>query len=121
VRLVLIFAVAVLGSCSDSYSAAELSGKYVLSIGGGVSTIQLNLDRTYMHSFKDKDGQVEHQEGSWDLEALQAGSTVALRNFVPLFGEGTRGEGTYLLPVKRLFGRIFLITDIDLRDGYRRD
>jgi hypothetical protein len=120
-RLVSLFAIAMLGGCSDHYSAADVAGKYVISVkGGGVDTIELSPDGTYTHSYKTEGGNVDHQGGTWGLEALQAGPTVVLNNFRPLLGEDIRGEGTYLLLVQSSFGRITLVTNIDLGDGYKR-
>lgn len=121
IKLVPVLVVALLSGCSDHYSAKEIAGRYVISVDGGVDTIELNPNGTYTHSYKSKGGLVDHQGGAWDLEALQAGATVALNNFHPLLGEDVRGEGTYLLLVKSSFGRITLVTNIDLGEGYKRD
>lgn len=120
-RFVLIFALALVSCRSGHYSKAELTGRYVISVDRGIDTIELNRNGTYTHRFKTKDGFTDHQEGIWDLEALQGGATVVLRNFRPLLGENVRGEGTYLLRVRSSFGSISLITNIDLGEGYRRD
>jgi hypothetical protein len=43
-----------------------------------------------------------------------------LNSFRPLLGEDVREQSTYLLLVKKSFGDLYLITDIDLDTGYKR-
>jgi hypothetical protein len=120
-RIATAFAIAMLTGCTSHYSAGDLAGRYVLSVDGGVDTIQLGTNGTYTHVYKAKSGQTDHQEGSWSLEDLQAGPTVALADFRPLLTESVRGRGFYLLLVKNSFGRVYLITNIDLGEGYKRE
>lgn len=121
IRLVPVLVVALLSGCSNHYSAEEIAGRYVIFVNGGVDAIELSPSGTYTHSYKTESGRVDHQEGAWGLETLQAGPTVVLNGFRPLLGEDVRGEGTYLLRVKKSFGRISLITNIDLDQGYKRE
>jgi hypothetical protein len=119
-RLVPVFMIALLAGCSSHYSAGELAGKYVLSVDGGIDSIELNANGTYSHVYTAKSGDVDHQEDTWSLEELPAGATVVLNNFRPLLGENVRGRGTYLLRVKRSFRDLYLITNIDLDEGYKK-
>lgn len=119
-KLASVLLICLLAGCSSHYSAGEIAGKYVLSVGGGVDTIDLDANGTYTHAYKTKSGAIDHQDGTWTLEDLQAGPTVALDNFRPLLAEDTRGRGTYLLLVKRSFGNLYLITNIDLDEGYKK-
>lgn len=82
--------------------------------------IELDRHGTYIHVYKATSGQVDQQEGKWTLESLQAGPTVVLSDFRPLLGENVRGRGTYLLLVRKSFGTYYLITDIDLNAGYKK-
>jgi len=44
-----------------------------------------------------------------------------LDNFRPLLSENVRGRGFYyLLVVKKWFGGLYLITNIDLNEGYKK-
>jgi len=86
-RLVPVFMIALLAGCSSHYSAGELAGKYVLSVDGGIDSIELNANGTYSHVYTAKSGDVGHQEDTWSLEELQAGETVVLNNFRPLLEE----------------------------------
>jgi len=119
-RLSTFCAITLLTGCSSHYTVVDLAGKYVLSVGEGFDTIELGEKGTYTHTYEAKSGRAEHQEGTWTLEDLQAGSTVVLNNFRPLLGENVRGEGIYLLTVKKSFGSVYLITNIDLNEGYKR-
>lgn len=119
-RLISILSIILLIGCSTQISTAELSGKYLLSINGGIDTIILRADNTYTHSYVTKTGEMDNQNGTWTLEDLQAGPTVVLNNFHSLLNEGTVGEGFYNLLVKKSFGDIYLITNIDLNDGYKK-
>ena len=107
-------------ACSNTYSKAEVAGTYSLPMDDGVDTIELNADGKYTHVFRTKAGRTDRQDGVWSLEQLQAGSTVELDNFRPLLQEHTRGNGFYLLLVKRSFGNLYLITNIDLNEGYKK-
>lgn len=115
-----IFLTALLAGCSGHYSARDLAGKYILSVDGGIDTLALNANGTYTETYKAKSGQASHQEGTWDLEKLQAGSTVVLNNFRSPFAADDRRPGFYLLLVKRSFGSLYLITNIDLNEGYKK-
>jgi hypothetical protein len=117
--LVFMAALAAVG-CSSHYSSEDLAGRYVLTVDGGVDTLELSANGTYTHTYKARSGASDHQEGRWTLESLQAGSTVALDDFRPLLAEKTRGRGTYLLLVKKSFADLYLITDIDLGEGYKK-
>jgi hypothetical protein len=119
-RLIPVFMIALLTGCSSHITAGELAGSYSLSVDGGTDTVELNSNGTYTHSYKAKSGLVDHQVEAWSLEDLQAGPTVVLNNFRSLLDENTQGKGTYLLLVKRSFGRFYLITNIDLGTGYER-
>jgi hypothetical protein len=119
-RIIPVFMIALLTGCSGHFSAEELAGNYALSVEGGTDTIELNSNGTYTHSYKTKSGLVDHQVEAWTLEDLQAGPTVVLNNFRPLLEENIQGKGTYLLLVKRSFGHLHLITNIDLGTGYER-
>jgi hypothetical protein len=119
-RIVAALVIAMLAGCSSHYTIGDLAGKYVLSVDGGVDTIQLSANGTYTHTYKAKSGQTANQQGSWSLEDLQAGPTVSLDNFRPLLAENVRGRGFYLLLVKKSFGRVYLITNIDLGEGYKK-
>ena len=93
----------------------------MLSVDGGIDTIELNASGTYTHTYQAKSGAVDHQEDKWTLEELQAGSTVVLNNFHPLLAASARDRGAYyLLLVKRSFGILYLITNIDLDEGYKK-
>jgi hypothetical protein len=115
-----VFMVALLAGCSSRYSAGDLAGRYVLSVDGGTDTIELEASGKYRHSYAAKSGAVDHQEGTWTLEDVQADPTVVLDNFQPLLGENVRGRGIYLLLIRRSFGTLYLITNIDLNDGYKK-
>ena len=119
-RLISAFIIALLTGCSSHISAEELAGSYALSVDGGTDTVELNSNGTYTHSYKTKSGLVDQQVEAWSLEDLQAGPTVVLNNFRPLLEENIQGKGTYLLLVKRSFGHLYLITNIDLGAGYER-
>lgn len=119
-KLASIFAIAVLTGCSNNYSAEDLAGKYALSGSGGIDTIELNADGTYTETYAAKGGQANHQEGTWTLETLQAGPTVALNDFLPPLATNVRRKGIYLLLVKSSLGGIYLITNIDLGEGYKK-
>jgi hypothetical protein len=120
-KFAFVFMGALLAGCSSHYSAGELAGKYVLSVDGGTDTIELEANGKYLHSYVAKSGDVGRQEDTWGLEELQAGSTVVLNNFHPLSGESPRERGSYnLLLVKRSFGTLYLITNIDLNEGYKK-
>jgi hypothetical protein len=84
-----------------------------------VDTLALNANGTYTETYRAKSGRVDRQEGAWTLEELQAGSTVVLDNFSSPSARGGQ-RGFYLLLVKRSFGSMYLITDIDLGEGYKR-
>jgi hypothetical protein len=120
IRVACVFMIALLAGCSNRYSVGELAGKYVLPVDGGVDTIELAANGKYTHTYKAKSGEADHQDGAWTLEDLQAGSTVVLENFRPLLAENVRGQGTYLLRVKRSLGNLYLITNIDLDEGYKK-
>ena len=116
-----LFMVTLLAGCSSHYSAADLAGRYVLAIDGGTDTIELEANGKYLHSYAAKSGDVGRQEDTWNLEDLQAGATVVLNNFRSLSGEDARERGSYrLLVVKRLYGDLYLITNIDLNEGYKK-
>ena len=115
-----VFMVALLAGCSSHYTAADLAGKYALSVDGGMDTIELEANGKYRHSYAAKSGAVDRQEGTWTLEDLQADPTVVLDNFQPLLGENVRGRGIYLLPIRRSFGTLYLITNVDLNEGYKK-
>ena len=115
-----IFIVALLAGCSSHYSAADLAGRYARAVDGGMDTIELEANGTYIHSYTTKSGEIDHQDGAWTLEDLQAGPTVVLDDFRPLLAEKVRGQGIYLLLIKRSFWTLYLITNIDLDEGYRR-
>jgi hypothetical protein len=123
-RLASVLAIGLLAGCSSHYSPAELAGKYVLPIDGGVDTIELAASRTCVHSYRAKSGEMDHQDGEWTLEDLQAGPTVVLDNFRPLLAENLRlrrGPSFYhLLVEKSVFGNLYLIVDIDLDGGYKK-
>ncbi len=122
-RPVWVLAIALLTGCSGGYSSADLAGKYVLSVDGGVDTIELSANGTCVHSYETKNAEMDHQGGTWTLEEPQAGSTVVLNDFPPLLAESFRGGGgpsIYLLLVERSFASIYLITDIDLDVGYKQ-
>jgi hypothetical protein len=119
-RFVPVFMITLLAGCSSHYSVGELAGKYVLSVDGGIDSIELNANGTYTHAYKAKSGQMDHQEGSWTSEDLQAGPTVVLNDFRPLLSEKSQGRGFYFLLVKRSFGGLYLITNIDLGEGYKK-
>lgn len=118
--LPLALAIALLMGCSNHYSTKDLAGKYALSVNGAVDTIELELNGTYTHTYTAKGGQTDRQDGTWALEDLQAGPTVVLNDFHPLLSETVRGQGTYLLLVKKSFGSLYLITNIDLNEGYKK-
>jgi hypothetical protein len=123
-RLASVLAIALLTVCSGNYSTEELAGKYTLPVDGGVDTIELAANGTYVHSYRAKSGEMDHQDGVWTLEDLQAWSTVVLDKFRPLLAEnlgGLRGASIHLLLVeKTFFGSLHLITDIDLDEGYKK-
>ena len=119
-RSIVVCLIAACTACSNTYSKAEVAGTYSLPVGDGVDTIELNADGKYIHSFKTKAGRTDRQDGVWSLEELQAGSTVELDNFRPLLQERTQGNGFYLLLVKRSLGNLYLITNIDLNEGYKK-
>jgi hypothetical protein len=119
-KFVSVFMIALLAGCSSRYSAGDLAGRYVLSVDGGTDTIELEASGKYRHSYAAKSGAVDNQEGTWTLEDVQADPTVVLNNFQPLLGENVRGRGIYLLLIRRSFGTLYLITNIDLNEGYKR-
>lgn len=123
-RLAAAFIIALLVSpltgCSRHYSAQELAGKYALSVGEGTDTIVLNANGTYTETYRATSGQEDHQEGTWTLEEVQAGPTVVLSNFRPPFAKDPRPGFYFLLVEKKWFGNIYLITNIDLNEGYKR-
>jgi hypothetical protein len=106
-KFVFVLMVALLAGCSSRYSAGDLVGKYVLSVDGGIDTIELSANGTYSHTYTAKGGKLDHHEDTWNLEELQAGTTVVLNNFHLLFKEDVGGRGSYqLLLVKRSFGTL---------------
>jgi hypothetical protein len=111
---------ALLSGCSSHYSIEDLAGKYVLSVDGGIDTVELDKNGTYIHTYKGKDTQIDQQEGKWTLENLQAGPTVVLNDFLPLRENNTQRPLFYLLLVKKSFGTYYLITNIDLNEGYKK-
>jgi hypothetical protein len=120
-RIALVFTIALLAGCSSHFSVGELAGKYVLSLDGGTDTIELSANGTYSHTYTAKSGNVGHQEDTWTLEELQAGPTVVLNNFHLLYKEDVGGRGAYYhLLVNRSFGNLYLITNIDLNEGYKK-
>jgi hypothetical protein len=120
-KLIPVFIVTLLAGCSSHYSAADVAGKYVLAVDGGTDTIELDGNGKYRHSYAAKSGYVGRQEDTWSLEELQAGTTVVLNNFRNLSGSDVRERGSYhMLLVKKSYGDLYLITNIDLNEGYRR-
>jgi hypothetical protein len=116
----IILLTALLSGCSSHYSIGDLAGKYVLSVDGGTDTIELGKNGTYIHTYKAKTAQVDQQEGKWTFENLQAGPTVVLNDFRRLLGKDAQRPVFYLLLVKKSFGTYYLITDIDLNEGYKK-
>lgn len=119
-RLAPILAIALLAGCSSHYSVSDLAGKYVFSHDGLVDTVVLDATGTYSESYRSKNGQAGRQEGTWNLEYLQAGPTVVLNNFRSPFREDGQKPGFYFLLVERSFGSLYLITNIDLNEGYKK-
>jgi hypothetical protein len=120
-KFIPVLMAALVAGCSSHYSAGELAGKYVLSVDGATDTIELEANGKYLHSYAAKSGDVGRQEDTWTLEEMQAGSTVVLNNFHPLLRESARERGSYyLLLAKRSFGTLYLITNIDLNEGYKK-
>jgi hypothetical protein len=111
---------ALLSGCPSHYSIEDLAGKYVLSVDGGIDTVDLDRNGTYVHTYKGKNAQVDQQEGKWTLENLQAGPTVVLNDFRPFREKNTQRPVFYLLLVERWFGTYYLITNIDLNEGYKK-
>jgi hypothetical protein len=100
-------------------SLNDLSGTYTLNVGGGTDVIQLKNDGTYIHDYRNNEA-IFSQEGTWTLEHLEAGLTVTLNDFSALPGESIQGRGFYLLAVRKFWGRIYLITNQDLNEGYEK-
>lgn len=119
-RMVTACAIAMLTACASHYSAEDLAGKYVLSVDGGIDTLALNANGTYIDTYTAQSGQVRHQDGTWDLEHLQAGPSVVLNSFRSPFPRDGQKPGFYFLLVERSFGRLYLITNIDLNEGYKK-
>jgi hypothetical protein len=120
-NFIFCFAVLLLAGCSKHYSAAELVGKYILSVNQGADIIQLEPNGTYVHIYNANDKLIHSQSGEWGLEALQAGPTVVLKKFHFNLSEDIKEDGYYLLLVEGSFPHIRLITDIDLNEGYERE
>lgn len=80
----------------------------------------LNVNGTYADVYNAKSGQARRQEGTWDLEYLQAGPTVVLNSFRSPFPEDGGRPGFYYLLAERSFGNLYLITNIDLNEGYKK-
>lgn len=118
--LALAFVITLLASCSSHYSIGNLAGKYVRSVGGGMDTITLNANGTYTETYRSANLHVSHQDGTWTLDELEAGPTVALNNFRPPLAKNGQRRGIYLLLVQKSFGNLYLITNIDLGKGYKR-
>jgi hypothetical protein len=107
--------------CSAHPSKEKLVGKYVLRVSTGTDSIDLKDDGTYIHRFQCDQGTSATQNGRWELENLEAGPTVTLDDFRPLLRERIRGQGFYLLTVRSFLGKITLITNPDLNEGYERE
>jgi hypothetical protein len=88
----------LLMACSGSYTNAEIIGKYRISLGGGLDTIELKPGGVYIHSYRSKYGRVSRQSGTWDVESLQAGQTVMLNNFVSKDEDHSRARDISLAP-----------------------
>ena len=118
----LLFVISLLAGCSSHYTSADLAGRYVLAVDGGTDTIELEANGKYLHSYAVKKAEksgIKKTRGI--LEDLQAGPTVVLNNFHSLAGEDARERGSYrLLLVKRVYGELYLITNIDLNEGYKK-
>ncbi|HXA14229.1 MAG TPA: hypothetical protein VNW23_03810 [Opitutaceae bacterium] len=116
---VLALSALLLVGCSGRFDKTELIGNYVLNVGPGEDVIELKDDGTYVHTFQGKDTKKEMGAGTWELEDSEGGQTV-LNNFQPLPGEQTRGRGFYFLRNKRFFGKIRLMTYVDLNEYYEK-
>ncbi|NJA06292.1 hypothetical protein HC024_11260 [Methylococcaceae bacterium WWC4] len=116
----LILLIVLTNGCAAKHSTDDFSGKYLLSVDGGADSIILNPDNTYNHIYVTKSGEKDQQDGTWTVEELEAGTTVVLTNFRSLHKEDIHGEGIYMLLVKRIFGELYLITNIDLNEGYKK-
>ena len=106
------------GGCSKNYTMEELAGRYAIGLDAATDFIELKSNGTYVHSYRTNEGFEDSQNGTWDLETLDAGRTVVLNHFRPILGEKFGGEGFYLLEVRSFFGNVRLITNIDLNEGY---
>jgi hypothetical protein len=114
-------AYALLGACSASYSANDLAGRYDMSVNSGTESIELRSDGTYRHRITSEHGRNDEQSGTWALEKLQAGPTVVLSEFqsLPRLEEGTKE--THLFLVRRSLGEVYLLTNIDLNVGFKKE
>jgi hypothetical protein len=120
IYVIVLLIATLLGGCSKSVSKDSLVGKYVLRLNNGTDIIELYSSGEYLHRYFANDGHTAEQHGVWGLETLEAGPTVVINNFKPLTGDKPQGNEIYLLLVRQSFGRFYLITNIDLNEGYER-
>jgi len=106
--------------CSKPYTVAQIVGKYALNVGPGTDLLELHSDGTYIHSFQDQEGLKTMRNGKWEIDNIDAGPMVTLNDFQPLPGEQIRGQGFFLLNIKKHFGKIRLMTNGDANEFYEK-
>jgi hypothetical protein len=114
------FVILLVVGCSRNYKVGELAGRYAIDIGTGTDQLELMPNGNYIHTYRTKAGVAAKQIGLWALENIDNRPHVVLNGFRPLLGESIKGSGIYLLPISRSFGKIYLITNVDLNEGYTR-
>jgi len=121
VKYVSGFVLAFLSGCSNQYTTNELVGRYILSDERGTDTIELRANGQYSHSYPSKRGNGGKEKGTWHIEELQAGATAVLNDFHDLKANNSVERGAYnFLLIESWFGTMYLITNIDLNEGYKR-
>jgi hypothetical protein len=116
----LILCCIFLVGCSRHYTVAQLVGKYALNVGPGTDLLELHSDGTYVHSFQDQAGLKTPRNGKWEIDNIAAGPMVTLNDFQPFPGEQIRGQGFFLLNIKKHFSKIRLLTNEDLNEFYEK-
>jgi len=110
----------LLSGCSEQYTLEKIAGKYLMCIGDAVDTIDLSPDGTYIHGYKDKSGRDINQTGAWNIENLQAGYSIILNDFEIIQDNKLQMKGIYILLIDKSMRNTYLITNIDLKEGYKK-
>jgi len=113
ITLAFTLLVLALSACSAKIDISTLAGKYTLSGGEGLDTLELNADGTYIHGYTDYATALTTRAGPWELGDVDGAKTVTLRDYIPVRNEKTSGEGFCVFRVERSMGRLRLVTDAE--------